>query len=37
MAPSFLCLFSHTTLGAPYKPALGLGDFEAGVMGPQLF
>lgn len=24
MAASFLCLLNHTTLGAPYKPALGL-------------
>lgn len=37
MAASILCLFSHTPVGATYGTALGLGNFEAGVLGPQLF
>lgn len=28
MAASILCLVDHTTLGAAYRPALGLGDLK---------
>lgn len=36
-AASSLCLLHHTTQGAAYRPTLRVSDFEAGVMGPQLF